>query len=85
MQQFEVALHNTVFARCAVYGDVVEDYSLAVMHEREVVLVNLGGIAVRKVYVPILSGLNHYEIYVVALLVEEGVDALCRANGHVVF
>ena len=87
MQQLEVALHNTVFARCAVYGDVgiVEDYSLAVMHERKVVLVNLGGIAVRKVYVPVLSGLNHYEIYVVALLVEEGVDALCRANGHVVF
>ena len=70
-----------------MYGNIgiVEDYSLAVMYERKVVLVNLGGISVRKVYVPVLSGLYHYKINVVALLVEERVDTLCRAYRHVMF
>ena len=59
-------------------GDIgiVEELGLAVFYKREVVTVNACRNASRQFDVPVLS-FDVYDIYVIALLVKEGLESLC--------
>ena len=72
--EVEIALQHTVLTRCTVNGDIgiVEQFRFPVLHKREVVAVDLGRRTVRQFHMPVLS-LDIYDIYIVALLVEERV------------
>ena len=72
MQQVEIALHEPVLARRAVYSDVrvVELDHLAVVNKGEVVLIYLLRTVVGQLHVPVLA-LYIYYIYVVAFLIKE--------------
>ena len=81
VNQFEVALQDTILARSAVNGDVciVEETCVSVLFEREVVLVDRSCGAVGQFNMPI--GTAHVnDIHVVALFVHKRIDALSRAQ-----
>ena len=86
VQQLKVALHDSVLARGAVNGDVgvVEKHGFAFFHEREVVFVDAGCVAVVKANVPVLS-LDGDDVDIVSLFIEKRIEALCRTYGYVVF
>ena len=66
-------------------GDIgiVEEATLAVLQEREVITVNACRRAVRQLDMPVLS-FDVYDIHFVPFLVEEGIKTLCRTKRHVV-
>ena len=81
MDEFEISLQDTVLARCAVDGDVgiVELHELSVVHKREVVAVDWCPCAVGEFHAPVIA-FHLNDIYIVALLVEERIESLCRAH-----
>ena len=85
VEQVEVALHDAVLARCAMYGDVgvVEPHGLAFELEGEVVLVDLLCRAVGQVHVPV-GAFDVDDEDVVTVVIEEGVQSLSRAQRDIV-
>ena len=84
VDEFEIALEDTVFPRCAVDGDVgiIENHFLTVLEEGEIVAVNLSRSAIGEVHMPVLS-FDIDDIDVVAHFVEEGIEALGRPERHI--
>ena len=83
--QVKVALHDAVFTRCAVNGDVGKVKFVAAIAggKREVVAVNVAQF-VAVMYLPVARFDFNY-IAVVFLSVHKGEYALCRAQGHIMF
>ena len=85
LHELEIALHQSVLSRCAVYCyvGIVEHNSLSVLYKREVVAVDGSGRAVLKVDMPVRS-FHVNDIHIVTFLVEERIKPLCRIHRHVV-
>ena len=81
IDQFEVTLKQTVFAWGTMNRNIsiIELAFLSVLNKREVILVNLSCCSIRQFHMPIIS-LDIGNINIIALLVEEGVESLCRAQ-----
>ena len=86
VEQVEISLHDAILARCAVNGDIgiVEPYGLSIEFEREFVLVNPLCGTVGQINMPV-GILDIDDIDIVAVVVEEGVESLCRAQRDIVF
>ena len=86
VEEFEIALHDTILARSTVDGDIgiVEPDGLAVEFEGEIVLVDFRRLATLQIHMPV-EAFDIDDIDIVAFFVEEGIDTLCRAQGYIVF
>ena len=85
VDEVKVALQDTVLARGAMDGDVgvVKTHFLSLVHKREVVTVDGGSSALRKIHMPVLESQNGNK-HVVTVLIKGFIEALSGAQGHLV-
>ena len=81
MNQIKVALKQTILTRSTMYSNIciVNNDSLTIMTEREVITVNRSNCAIRKIHMPVLP-LDIYDIKVILFLVKERIQTLSRAH-----